>query len=58
MAEEMGFHVIDATRSIEQQQKTMREIVMRELGESLKNGILHVPAGGEFSGRPTASSVL
>ena len=36
MAEEMGFHVIDATRSIEQQQREMRRILMRELGDSLK----------------------
>jgi hypothetical protein len=46
MAAEMGFHVIDATLTIEQQQKLMREIVLRELGESLKNAVLHVPAGG------------
>src|SRR5689334_15146538 len=44
MAEEMGFHVIDATMTIEQQQKRMREIVMTELGDALKNGALHVPA--------------
>jgi dTMP kinase len=46
MAEDMGFHVIDATLTIEQQQRLMREIVMRELGESLKNAVLRVPAGG------------
>jgi dTMP kinase len=45
MASEMGFHVIDATLTIEQQQKLMREIVMREIGESLKSGALHVPTG-------------
>ena len=39
MIEEMGFHVIDATRSIEEQQQQMRDIVMRELGESLRNGV-------------------
>ena len=38
MAAEMGFHVIDATGSIEEQQQQMREIVMRELGDSLRNG--------------------
>lgn len=43
MAEEMGFHVIDATRSIEDQQKQMRAIVMDELGYSLKMGVLKVP---------------
>ena len=58
MAAEMGFHVIDATLSIEQQQRIMREIVLRELGDSLKNGILHLPVGGEFNGRPTAVNVL
>src|SRR5690348_14266038 len=45
MAEEMGFHVIDATLTIEQQQKLMRQIVLRELGDSLTNGVLRVPAG-------------
>src|SRR6195256_2864598 len=38
MAEEMGFHVIDATRSIEQQQREMRRILVRELGDTLKDG--------------------
>jgi dTMP kinase len=40
MAEEMGFHVIDATGSIEQQQKRMREIVIREIGDDLENSVL------------------
>src|SRR5947208_14984258 len=40
MAAEVGFHIIDATLSIERQQKQMREIVIRELGDSLKNGVL------------------
>src|SRR5215813_14136355 len=40
MASEMGFHIIDATLSIEEQQRQMREIVIRELGESLRNGVL------------------
>ena len=35
MAAEMGFHIIDATGSIEKQQKQMREIVDRELAGSL-----------------------
>jgi len=43
MAEEMGFHVIDATRSIEQQQREMRRILMRELGDTLKDGVLEAP---------------
>lgn len=57
MAAEMGFHVIDATLSIERQQKRMREIVIEELGDSLKNGVLRAPAG-EMNGRANASSVL
>src|ERR1043166_7609112 len=36
MKDEMGFHVIDATLSIEQQQRRMRRIVMAELGDSIK----------------------
>lgn len=56
MAAEMGFHVIDATLSIEQQQKRMREIVIEQLGESLKSGALQAPAG-EVNGQ-AASSVL
>ena len=43
MAEEMGFHVIDATKSIERQQKEMRRILAEELGESLTNGVLAAP---------------
>lgn len=42
MADEVGFHVIDATGSIEDQQGQMREIVMRELGDSLKSDVLRV----------------
>jgi dTMP kinase len=57
MAEEMGFHVIDATQSIEQQQKQMREIVIEQLGESLKSGALHAPAG-EMNGQAAAPPVL
>jgi hypothetical protein len=34
MIEEMGFHVIDATKSIEKQQREMRRIVMREFGRT------------------------
>lgn len=43
MATEMGFHVIDATRSIEEQQKELRRIVSRELGDSLTKEVLRVP---------------
>ncbi len=35
MAAEMGFHIIDATGSIEKQQQQMRDIVDRELGITL-----------------------
>lgn len=40
MAAEMGFHVIDATGSIEAQQREMRRIVLAEIGESLDTTVL------------------
>ena len=40
MIEEMGFHVIDATKSIEAQQKEMRRIVLREFGSRRPEGVL------------------
>ena len=40
MIPEMGFHVIDAAGSIEEQQQQMRDIVMREIGENLESGVL------------------
>jgi dTMP kinase len=43
MAREMGFHVIDATLSIEDQQREMRRIVLRELGPSLRREVLRGP---------------
>ena len=43
MADEMGFHVIDATKSIEKQQREMRRIFLHELGASLPNGVLEAP---------------
>src|SRR5918912_2510249 len=49
MAEDMGFHIINATLSIEGQQRRMREIVVQELGDSLKNGVLRLPAGAEIN---------
>jgi dTMP kinase len=55
MAKEVGFHVIDATQSIEQQQRQMREILLNVLGESLQNDVLRAPAGGEFNGHGTAA---
>lgn len=45
MIEEMGFHVIDATKSIESQQQQMRRIVQRELGP-VAVGQSSSPAGG------------
>lgn len=42
MAEEMGFHVIDATGSIQEQQKQVREIVIERFGDSLERDILHI----------------
>jgi dTMP kinase len=42
MIEEMGFHVIDATKSIESQQKEMRHIVLREFGTVRAPGVLGV----------------
>lgn len=40
MAQEMGFHVIDATGSIEEQQQKMREIVIEHLGKELQTEVL------------------
>jgi dTMP kinase len=54
MASEMGFHVIDATGSIEEQQQQMREIVMRELGESLRESVLRVHSGDGNGAEATA----
>jgi dTMP kinase len=42
MTDEMGFHVIDATQSIEAQQKQMRSVVKRVLGNSLKDRVLRL----------------
>ena len=57
MADEMGFHIIDATGSIEEQQSQMREIVVRELGESLRNGVLRAPQG-ETHAAEAAAAIL
>src|SRR5712692_11729301 len=43
MTQEMGFQVIDATRSIERQQREMRRIFLQEVGDSLPNGVLEAP---------------
>ena len=45
MIQEVGFHVIDATGSIEEQQQQMRHIVTRELGDSLSNGVMRAAQG-------------
>jgi dTMP kinase len=41
MTPEMGFHVIDATLSIEDQQQQMRDIVQKKFGKSLRAVALH-----------------
>ena len=62
MVAEMGFHVIDATGSIEEQQKQMRAIVMREIGHSLETEVLrsngYNPFGGTWNAAATAASPL
>jgi dTMP kinase len=45
MAEDMGFHTIDATGSIEEQQQQMRQIVEDALGEHLRENILRSSPG-------------
>jgi dTMP kinase len=57
MASEMGFHVIDATGSIEQQQQQMREIVMREIGASLQATVLR-HEGVHVNGADATATVL
>jgi dTMP kinase len=44
MTQEMGFQVIDATLSIEEQQQQMRDVVRKKLGKRLQIG---TPQGGE-----------
>jgi dTMP kinase len=57
MSSEVGFHVIDATMSIEDQQQQMRGIVVESIGDALRNDILRVPlaAPHEF---PHTAAVL
>lgn len=57
MVEEMGFHVIDATGTIEEQQRQMRSIVLKELGASLRSDVLRTNEG-YVSGQPPSSAVL
>src|SRR5512146_74717 len=58
MAAEMHFHIIDATLSIEDQQRQMREIVIQTLGESLQATALRLPAGADPNAHTHAASVL
>jgi dTMP kinase len=57
MSSEVGFHIIDATMSIEDQQQQMRGIVVESIGDALRNDILRVPlaAPHEF---PHTAAVL
>jgi dTMP kinase len=55
MAAEVGFRVIDATLSIEEQQRQMRQIVTETLGEHLKSGVLRVPSGESHATTTTAA---
>jgi len=58
MIDEVGFHVIDATGSIEQQQQQMREIVTRELGENMHNGHLLRASQGDIDAAKAAARIL
>lgn len=58
MADEMGFEIIDATMSIEQQQRRMREIVMNVLGDDIRNHVLHLPSGVDFNAQTTDAPIL
>src|ERR1700686_4941610 len=54
MIDEVGFHVIDATGSIEEQHQTMRETATRELGESMNNGHLLKASQGDIDAAKAA----
>ena len=56
MIDEMGFHVIDATLSIEEQQRQMREIVQREIGDKLETSVLR--SEGVITGATNTPPVL
>ena len=43
MIEEMGFHVIDATKSIEEQQGEMRRVIRSEFGPGRPERVLGIP---------------
>jgi dTMP kinase len=51
MAPEMNFHIIDATQSIEDQQRQMRVIVMAEVGRSIKASVLRMPVPAEMNAK-------
>jgi dTMP kinase len=55
MSSEVGFHVIDATMSIEDQQQQMRSIVVENIGEALRNDILRVPVSAPHEFPHTAA---
>ena len=57
MAEEMGFHIIDAAGSIEEQQQQMRAIVQERLGERLETDVLRTQPK-EIHEPETAAPVL
>ncbi|MGH9630870.1 MAG: dTMP kinase [Bryobacteraceae bacterium] len=57
MVDEMGFHVIDATGTIEEQQRQMRSIVLKEIGASLRSDVLRTNEG-YVSGQSATSAVL
>lgn len=48
MSDEMGFEVIDATGTIQEQQKTVRETVLAKIGDSLERDILRLPVPDEL----------
>lgn len=47
MADEMGFHLIDATGTIQDQQKQVREVVTEHIGDALVRDILRLPEGSQ-----------
>ena len=51
MIEEMGFHVIDATKPIEAQQQEMRRVVIKEFGATRPEGVLGMEATSANSSR-------
>ena len=58
MAQEVGFHIIDASLPIEEQQRQMREIVTAELGAGAENRVLRVFPEGEAGAQPTTAPLL